>query len=437
MSKEDRNNSSSGSFDAFFDKTWILFKSMKFAIILLIIFAVLSIFNLFAQEFIIEVQGGSDRAHLIYQSEYGETRASVLMFFQMYNPYRSWWYSLMLGLLTLSLTICVIDRAPNVYNQVFRPRYLRDPKNYKSSKISAMIKGKDGVDQTIDKVLKKNGYKVWQEQTEKGMIIDGEKFVWARSGSWFVHIGFIFLIIGGLLIARSEYRVHASGFPGELLAKGEDQWGFNVLVEDFIIEYYPLAVGQVVEVNRRVIGRLIEKNSDGSFNVESYRPASGILPNIAPENISNKIDWQMDGGRIDQANISDYIAFLTIIENGKQIDTRRVEVNAPLRHKGFRFYQSSFDANRTNADGKWTTVLEVRKDGGSPFIWVGIILFTLGIVVSMYLTPRRINALIEKDGTKIDIYLAGRSVKNQSLFKNEFKRIVKKIQQNLKTDEDK
>ncbi len=111
-----------------FSKIWNSMKSMKFAIVVLLILAFTSIFNLFANEFLPSINGDISQAYKVYKATYGDFRASLLMFFQMSSPYRSWWYTLLLGTLTLSLMICVIDRSPNVFKRVFKPKFINDPK---------------------------------------------------------------------------------------------------------------------------------------------------------------------------------------------------------------------------------------------------------------------------------------------------------------------
>ncbi|MFC2170579.1 cytochrome c biogenesis protein ResB [Calditrichota bacterium] len=430
MNKE--SNKKAGSMDKFLGDSWNLLKSMKFAVIILIVLAFASIFNLFAGEFIVEAQGSPERIRAVYESDYGSLRASLLMIFQMYKPYSSWWYTLLLGALTMSLTICVIERAPIVYKLVFKPRFISDPNTFKSFTHSKRIKGESFVVDDVSNLLKKRGYKIWVKEDSGNILIDGEKHAWSRSGAWFVHVGFILLVIGGLLIARGEYKVRAGGFPGDFLAENENEWGFNVRVDDFIVEFYPLGEGQYVEVDGLIIGKIFRKNPDGTFNIESFVPHNDTLLAVNAERIANRIDRRMSGSRIDQANISDYVATLTVIENNKEMMTREVEVNTPLRYKGYRFYQSSYDDTRSDRNGKWMTILEVRKDKGSTFVWAGIIVFSLGLLISMYITPRRIYLLCENAENKFVVYAAGKAEKNNSLFKNEFDKVVDEIRKRVK-----
>jgi cytochrome c biogenesis protein len=404
-------------------KLWNTLKSMRFAIILLMVVLAASVFNLFAGEFIAPVTGGAGQVADVYKMAYGEPRAMILLFLQMQQPYHSWWYTGLLGLVTLSLLVCAIDRAPTVYQLAFKPHFVREPQYYRTTQPIAEVRGEAAVGK-METVLRRHGFRVWREMGTDGVVwLAAEKRAWAYWGAWLVHVGFILLIVGGAMIARGSYTDQVQGLPGSLLATDESEWGFNVRIDDFKVEYWPLDEGQWVQVDGNQIGRTVTKNADGSYDVEFFRPEHQFLKGVAAERIANRIDNWSGEGRLDQANISDYIATLTVIENGREVKTERVEVNHPLRYRGFRFYQSSFSDQITDAEGRWTTILTVRKDSGAEFVWVGIGLVTLGVIVALYFVPRRIVGMVR--GT--EAMLTGTSARSNILFEGEFVRVVKEI----------
>lgn len=223
--------------------------------------------------------------------------------------------------------------------------------------------------------------------------------------------------------------MHVQGLPGDLLAPDEHRWGFNVRVDDFQIEYNPLRKNQIIRIDDDSrIGKIVKENGDGTFDIEQYRPKEDYLSRVKAERLSNRIDTKMGRGRIDQGNISDYIATLTVIEDGKEIMTQRVEVNHPLRHRGYRFYQSSFNDQLVDSQGRWTTILEVRRDKGSVFIWAGILIVTLGLIMGLYFTPREIFAKCTLTEEQSTIHLAGRTTRNHSLLVRHFDKLLSKME---------
>jgi len=418
---------SKSKFDKILDDAWNNLKSMRFAIIIMIIITAASIFNLFANEFIISTNGTTSEVYQQFHQEYGEPRATLLTMFQMNSPYRSWWFYTLFGFLIVSLAICIIDRTPGTYKKVFKTKFRSDATSYDKMKSNDKLTGGIDTISHVLTVLKKNGYKVRTKESGESTLIDGSKYQIAKGGSYCLHLGFIFLVMGGALIARGEYRVQAAGLPGELLAQDESKWGFNVRVEDFQIEYFPLAMGHLVEIDKNKLGRILTENLDGTFDIEVYRPNNEFLKAVDGVRMTNRIDLKMGGSRIDQSNISDYIATLTIIENGVDLYTKRVEVNYPLRHRGYRFYQSSFNDSRTDDQGRWTTILEVRKDSGSPLIWMGIAFFSIGVILSLYVIPRDISAMVSPQGEMVQLLIGGRAARNASLFEIEFKSLIDQI----------
>jgi cytochrome c biogenesis protein ResB len=212
--------------------------------------------------------------------------------------------------------------------------------------------------------------------------------------------------------------------PGEFLSSDESRWGFNVRVDDFQINYHPIDLRQIVEVDGHIIGRIIERTAEHRFDIETLKPTMGLLRDVQSQRISNRIDRRMGSGRLDKANIADYVATLSIFENGDSLYTRRVEVNAPLRHRGYRFYQSSYDDQRTDSDGRWTTILQVRKDTGSPLVWIGLGAVSLGLVLGLYLTPRHVYARVDSAGQETELRVAGDARRSTSSFADEFARLV-------------
>ncbi len=420
------------------DSFWNLLKSMKFAIILLIVLTIASLFNLFLNEFIIPVDGDSELIYKTYASRYGALKASLLMTFQMYKPYHSWWYTGILAILTLSMLICVIDRAPSMFRRSFRPTFIRKPETYTASENHYTLVGESGFIDLATTFLKKKGYLVAFDKSEPGEYLSARKNTFAHIGPWILHVGMIVLIVGGAMVARSEYREYVRGLPGDFLMQSEDEWGFNVRVDDFIINYHPLNVKQTVSIGSDSLGRIINVNDDGTFELElygyfeggSYIPQAGVLNSVEAERISNSFDFRMSSGRLDQSNIADYIAVLTVFEGNREIFTKRIEVNVPLRYKGYRFYQSSFNDTVRDDNGTWMTIIEVRKDRGSVLVAIGLILSTIGVFLGLYLVPKRLNIMVFQESGKEKVLLVGKTTRNKTSFENHLENIVKSLSDN-------
>jgi hypothetical protein len=63
-----------------------------------------------------------------------------------------------------------------------------------------------------------------------------------------------------------------------------------------------------------------------------------------------------------------------------------IAMNKPLKYKGYKFFQSSFERNR----GSETSVLTVSRDPGTLLVYAGSILMVIGLVMIYYLKKRLI-----------------------------------------------
>ena len=62
-------------------------------------------------------------------------------------------------------------------------------------------------------------------------------------------------------------------------------------------------------------------------------------------------------------------------------------MNNPLKHRGFSLFQSSFVPGDVE-----TTVLSVRKDPGTPFVYTGFLIILAGVIGLFTSRSRRAGA---------------------------------------------
>ena len=78
--------------------------------------------------------------------------------------------------------------------------------------------------------------------------------------------------------------------------------------------------------------------------------------------------------------VRDYISSLAVIENGKTVAEKDVEVNHPLHYGGYYFYQHSYDAQ----DGQYS-VLMVVSDTGLGLVYAGYVVLCASIIWHFWL----------------------------------------------------
>ncbi len=77
-----------------------------------------------------------------------------------------------------------------------------------------------------------------------------------------------------------------------------------------------------------------------------------------------------------------YSSAVTFLDSSGTVRQGTVRVNAPLRHHGFTFYQSSY-----GNDGRVFSVLQVRRDPGAPIVYVGFVVLCCGLIYGFYVKP--------------------------------------------------
>ncbi len=261
-----------------------IFSSVKLAIVLLLTLAVTSIVGT-----IIEQQQDPEK----YLREYGETTYRILKFLGFTDVYHSWWYIALLTLLALNLIICSIKRLPKIWKVAMKPRKNLPPGYEKGLMVSNTITLPVNIEELKNKlieVLKNHRYKVEiAERNESEIHIFADKDVFARFGVYIVHLGVLIVLIGGLVTAIFGYRGYMS------LAEGTSSNLVSFFSKPEIIElpFY-------VKCNK--------------FKIDFY-------PSGMPKS---------------------YISDLSIIENGKEVLRKKIEVNHPLNYQGIYFYQASY-----------------------------------------------------------------------------------------------
>jgi cytochrome c biogenesis protein len=261
--------------------------NLKFAIVLVLIIAVLSITGT-----VIE-QGESPG---FYQTNYPERPAlfgfltwKVIQVIGLDHVYRTWWYLAILVLFGISLITCTFTTQLPMLKSARKWKFYNNPKFFQKLALSAEIESRDVA--ALAAQLQTRKYKIFTEDDKlyarKGLV--------GKIGPIIVHVGMILTLLGGVWGALT-------GFIGqEMIASGDTFQVKNIL------DAGPLARRQIptdwsIKVNRFWI---------------DYTPA----------------------GTIDQ-----FYSDLSVIDNTSQteLDRQTIYVNKPLKYRGVYYYQTDW-----------------------------------------------------------------------------------------------
>ena len=290
--KDKASHKEKGIFSILYD----FFRSLKLTIFILILLAILSIIGtLIAQ----------NAAPEDYIRRYGASLYEVLDFFSLFDMYHSWWFSAILLFLVINLLACSLQRFPGVWNQVFRSAGSQglEESMLKTlpyvEKVRLSNPAKVNMEEVAGNSLKKAFKKQERIETESTITFFAEKGRFSRLGVYITHLSLLIILVGGIIGSLFGFKGFVNILEGEtadrFFVRGKNvnlpkALPFSVRCDDFTVTFYDLK------------------------------------------------------DREEERHVKEYTSLLTIIDNGKEVLKKTVEVNHPLHYKGLAFYQSSYGA---------------------------------------------------------------------------------------------
>ncbi|MFA9454852.1 MAG: cytochrome c biogenesis protein ResB, partial [Candidatus Aminicenantaceae bacterium] len=83
-----------------------------------------------------------------------------------------------------------------------------------------------------------------------------------------------------------------------------------------------------------------------------------------------------------------------------------------------------------NLDSTQYSGIEMARDPGVNFIWLGCILLTLGLFVAFFWPPSEIRVALETEQDRIQVTAGGIATKNKYAFQTEFDTIMEDLRRN-------
>ncbi|GFE57757.1 cytochrome c biogenesis protein ResB [Geobacter sp. AOG1] len=291
----------------FLQALWDFFCALKLSISLLILLAVTSIIG----TVIPQVPNIPEE----YIHSLSQTKLQLYDKLGFFDMYHSWWFILLLYLLTVNLIACSIKRLPRVWKIVSEPTLVMDEAFEKSLSLTHDVKMK-GESAT----LREKMVSFLTSEFAKPVVteIDGtchlfaQKTPYSRLGVYVVHFSIIIIFIGAIIGSYFGYK------------------GFVTIVEGQSVDSLTSRSGKTIPLG---FALKCEK-----FSVSFY----------------------------DTGAPKEFKSILTVLENGQPVPgyiNIPTIVNSPLTYKGITFYQSSYGS--ASEGGTFYFTVRSRK-GGAP-----------------------------------------------------------------------
>lgn len=287
------------------DKVWNFFSSVKVGVILIILVLVGAAFGtIFPQEYFLPA--GANPA-TYYEEQYGFV-GKMYYVFGFYKMYGSWWFTLLLGLLGLSILIASLDRVIPLRRVLKNQSITRHDQFMKRQRLFSRTKveNKEETLQQVEQALKQKKYHI---KKENGNLF-AEKNRFSRWGPYVNHVGLLILLLGGMLRAVPGMYVDEM----VLIREGE-----TVAVPGTNNEYYVK--------NDKFILEMYDAEKDAKF-----KDALDRMGGMSPKNYqTNAILYQVKGEKV--------IGEKPDLE---KMAEHKIRVNQPLKFDGYALYQTNY-----------------------------------------------------------------------------------------------
>ena len=437
---------------------WDFFCSLKLTIFLLIGLALTSIIGTVIQQ-------GPQREYLATLSEMKIRLYSALGFFDMYH---SWWFILLLYLLTLNLICCSIKRLPRVWKIVFEPVLVMDERfektltNVKEFKLAG---GKSELKDRIASFLKAEFAEPIVTEQNGEYHLFAQKYPWCRLGVYVVHLSVIIIFIGALIGSFFGYKAYVNIPEGGSISQvdsrtgGKIDLGYAVRCEKFSVSFYDtgapkefksiltvLENGQPVKgyQNIPIIVNDPLTYKGITFYQSSYGPTDeGTLYHLSVRDRKGGAPVKLAARQGERIALPGG-AFLSVMEAAQNVRPFMKEFDGPGaqveftpaggRPQPFVILSDKYDSFNAQHGGdlvitfdgmdqKFFTGLQVAKDPGVLVVWLGCLLMVIGICMAFFMSHKRVWARIA-DGV---VTIGGSASKNPAGFEMSFEELLQKL----------
>ncbi|MBT8328746.1 MAG: cytochrome c biogenesis protein ResB [Desulfofustis sp.] len=423
---------------------WQFFSSVKLALVTLFLIAVTSIIGTVIPQ---------KEAAEFYVSKYGPKAAQIFTILDIPDMYNSWWFLGLLFLLGFNLIICSIDRFPAVWKQVTADGLALPPERLQKMS-NRMAWSSDGsvseVSTALLEKLKNNRFSAGSREHGESTVLFSQKGPWTRTGVYFVHASILVIFIGAIIGSLGGYKgsvmipeTQESNRVFLFGGKGVKELDFTVRCNKFKIDFYANGMPKeytssltVFEQGKEVLTKVIEVNDPltykgVTFYQSSYEPYQDFVVSIKPPTGEPQkfiIPFQQQEEWSEQ-NLKFGVINAKVM--GQSIVSSKLWFNDGSNSPESIWIDDGAEVNIEGENGTYTisakqmyaTGLQVARDPGVWWVYIGFGLMLFGLYVAFFMSHRRFWLLLTPAGNKTEVLLSGSANKNRAGFKSSFEEL--------------
>lgn len=435
--------------------------SMRLTVSLFLIVAVSSILGTLLPQ-------GSTLEQL--QRDYSPTLSWWIDLLGMNDLYRTGWFRTLLLLLCLNLVVCTIQRLPKTLKLLFHRDETISPDKLEKFNCHTVIATNLPLEATevrINKIVAEEFAPLHSLPSSDAFRAVAERGRWSRLMVYIIHFSVLVILLGALLGSVFGFKGFMNLAEGEasdqvLLARGMKTilLPFQVRCDDFAVSFYDTGAPKeyrsdltILDNGHEVLTQSIRVNDPLSFQgVTFYQATYGSIPKRLEVELR-----EQDTGTIQkltlpyrkavtipgtqhelevveyQENLSSFgqAAAIVLLSQNREPSGSWVLIDMPEFHgnriQNYRI--KVLDLEKTHFTG-----LQVKRDPGVWFVYIGFIVMLTGIAMTFYSSHRKlwVWASPEINGShSTSVIIAGKANKNSLAFEQEFNQLCARLRDDL------
>jgi len=410
-----------------------------------------------------------------YLATISQAKMQLYQFLGFFDMYHSWWFILLLYLLTINLIACSVKRLPHIWKFVSEPVLTLSSGLEQSlpNKVSLPLNGRpEAAKEKLTAFLAAEFAAPTVTEADGAWHLFAQKTPWCRLSVYVVHLSVIIIFIGAMIGSLFGYKGYVNIAEGESVSAvksrtGKDiDLGFALRLEQFSVAHYktgaPKEFKSIITVlengmpvagyaNVRVIVNDPLTYKGITFYQSSYGDAGNHFFTVSypggkqdiPVTLSSQETATLpDGTTLHVVESTDDVSKFVATLSGP---AAQVDMHTPDgRTEKIVFYANYPELNASNsrehnlnvqvqykgAEKRLYTGLQVAKDPGVWIVWLGCALMVAGIYGAFLMSHRRIWIRVQNGS----VFMGGNASKNQASFEQYYEGLAEKLKTCLTTE---
>lgn len=377
--------------------------------------------------------------------------------------YHSWWFTLLLILLSVNVIVCTARYFPRIFKAIRPEKNKFDDRVFGSSQINKTIQSHETLSELEEKIpsLLKSlvSLPVQARKNDKSYFFS-EKGRYSRMGFVFIHLSILLILGGGLIGAIWGFNGQMNIVEGEITdsfilfnggGKRLKKFGFQVRCDSFKVDFYKTGQPReyrsdltILEDGKKVISRAVRVNHPFiykglKFCQATYGIAETANFKIIVKNEETGKNAVLTLNMMKKVPLPDSISYFAIAKfmpnyqnHGPAVLGVLIEPEKPhdvlWLFKDYKQQKNKFSFIFKDFDSRYYTGIQVSRNPGVFVVWAGCILILVGFVLSLFFTHTktwlRISEL--KDGYEIKI--AASVNRNRKDFEDKLEKLAIELQ---------